>query len=207
MMPADTEVGHAGGGRGAGAVGRAVGPGRAAHPEGRAPPAGRAAAGRRPGLLRRHRVRAPVGLPVAGPAAAPAERPDLLAAAPRLVPGRRLGGGLGRGGRRARRRGRAGPGRAIPRLHPRGGAKGGDEVGRARCGKGMKVSMAVDRTGVPVGVLTAAANVADVGLAADTLGSIPEGVEPPAGTPVIADKGYDSDPLRAELAAEGYRLI
>ena len=71
----------------------------------------------------------------------------------------------------------------------------------------MKVSVAVDRTGVPVGVLTAAANAADVTLAADTLGSIPEGVEPPAGTPVIADRGYDSDPLRAELAAEGYRLI
>jgi IS5 family transposase len=71
----------------------------------------------------------------------------------------------------------------------------------------MKVSVAVDRTGVPVGVLTAAANVADAHLAADTLGAIPEGVEPAAGTPVIADKGYDSDPLREELAAEGYRLI
>jgi Transposase DDE domain len=71
----------------------------------------------------------------------------------------------------------------------------------------MKVSVAVDRTGVPVGVLTAAANVADAHQAGDTLGAIPDGVEPVAGTPVIADKGYDSDPLRAELAADGCRLI
>ena len=71
----------------------------------------------------------------------------------------------------------------------------------------MKVSVVVDRGGVPVGVLTAAANVADVDLAADTLGAIPDGVEPPPMAPVVADKGYDSDPLRDELAAEGYRLI
>jgi transposase len=71
----------------------------------------------------------------------------------------------------------------------------------------MKVALAVDRTGAPVGVLTAAATVAEVDLAGDTLGAIPEGVEPPDMAPVIADKGYDSDPLREGLAAEGYRLI
>ena len=74
------------------------------------------------------------------------------------------------------------------------------------CGKGMKLSVAVERAGVPVGVVTAAANVHEAHLAEPVLGSIP-GLFVPWGAPVLADRGYDSDPLRDRLEDGGYRLL
>jgi transposase len=71
----------------------------------------------------------------------------------------------------------------------------------------MKLGVVVDRTGVPIGVTTAEANAAEVHLAERVLGSIPPAVELPADVPVVADRGYDSDPLRARLADLGFRLI
>jgi len=75
------------------------------------------------------------------------------------------------------------------------------------CGKGMKLGLVVDRAGVPVGVQTAAADTAEVAMAEPVLASIPSGVEVPWDVPVVADRGYDSDPLRDQLAADGYRLL
>ena len=71
----------------------------------------------------------------------------------------------------------------------------------------MKVEVVTDADGTPVGVATAAANVPETELIGPALDSIPAGVGLPDGVPVIADKAYDSDPLRAELAGDGFTLL
>lgn len=70
----------------------------------------------------------------------------------------------------------------------------------------MKLVAVVDRHGTPIGVVTAPANVHESHLAAPALAAIPE-VFVPWDVPVLADRAYDSDPLRDELAADGYRLL
>jgi len=47
----------------------------------------------------------------------------------------------------------------------------------------MKIEIAVERTGVPVGVITAAANKAETELLGPVLSTIPEGVALPIETP------------------------
>ena len=71
----------------------------------------------------------------------------------------------------------------------------------------MKVELVVDRTGVPVGLATDAANVPETVLVVVAVGDIPASVLVPDDTPVVADRAYDSDPLRADLAARGFRLL
>ena len=71
----------------------------------------------------------------------------------------------------------------------------------------MKVGMATDRGGVPLAVATDSARVPEVVLAGPVLVGIPAAVPVPWGVPVLADRGYDSDPLRDELAAEGFELL
>lgn len=144
---------------------------------------------------------------MAGPAGPLPVRGHLLAAARRLGGRGHLGPGVGRGGRGAGRRRPAGHRRAVRRRHLRPGPKGGHEVGKTKVGKGVKVELVTDANGVPIGAATAAANVAETKLIGPALGSIPEGVELPDGVPVIADKAYDSDPLREELAGDGFTLL
>lgn len=71
----------------------------------------------------------------------------------------------------------------------------------------MKVGMAVERHGVPVGVLTDAANVGEPDLGGRVLDRIPPEVELPDPVPVVADRGFDSDPLRDDLAEQGFELL
>ncbi len=71
----------------------------------------------------------------------------------------------------------------------------------------MKVEVVTDRTGVPIGVVTDAADVPETALGPVALGIIPEDVGVPAGVPVVADRGYDSDPLREQLAEDGFVLV
>ena len=71
----------------------------------------------------------------------------------------------------------------------------------------MKIGMAVERHGVPVGVLPDAASAGEPDLGARALGQMPPEVEAPGDVPVVADRGFDSDALREELAAEGLRLL
>ena len=65
----------------------------------------------------------------------------------------------------------------------------------------MKLEVVTDARGLPLGMATAAANVSEQALLIPALADVP--VEVPEGTPVIADKGHDSDPLRDDVEAEG----
>jgi transposase len=78
-------------------------------------------------------------------------------------------------------------------------------VGKTKVGKGMKLEVVTDARGLPLGAAVAAANVSEVDLLVPALDDVP--VALPPGTPVIADKGHDSDPLRDEVEARGCRLI
>jgi IS5 family transposase len=69
----------------------------------------------------------------------------------------------------------------------------------------MTVGMAVERSGVPVGVLTDAANVGEPDLGERVIARVPAELTG-ADVPVVADEGFDRDALRDELAVVGYRL-
>ncbi len=72
----------------------------------------------------------------------------------------------------------------------------------------MKLGVVVERrSGVPLAAGTDAADVSEVDLEPAVLAGIPITGEVPPDAPVLADRGYDSDPLREELAGEGFRLI
>ena len=65
----------------------------------------------------------------------------------------------------------------------------------------MKLEVVVDKSGLPLGMAAAAANVSEQDLLMPALDDVPLAV--PDGTPVVADKGHDSDPLRDELESGG----
>jgi transposase len=66
----------------------------------------------------------------------------------------------------------------------------------------MKLQVVVDASGLPLGMEAAAADVSEQELLMAALNDVP--VEVPPGTPVIADKGHDSDALRDKMEEEGY---
>ena len=65
----------------------------------------------------------------------------------------------------------------------------------------MKLEVVVDARGLPLGMAAAAANVSEQALLMPALDDVP--VEIPEGTPVVADKGHDADPLRDDLEEAG----
>ena len=69
----------------------------------------------------------------------------------------------------------------------------------------MKLEIVVDGTGLPLGLATAAANVSEQELLIPALDDVP--LEILEGTPVIADKGHDSDSLRDDLQQAGFEPI
>jgi len=72
----------------------------------------------------------------------------------------------------------------------------------------MKLGVVVERrSGVPLAAGTDAANVSEVVLGPAVLAGIPATVPVPWAAPVLADRGYDSDPLRDDLELQGFRLI
>jgi transposase len=71
----------------------------------------------------------------------------------------------------------------------------------------MKVAVVVDRSGIPLGVATDAASVPETVVGPAALAGIPTGVRLRWGLPLIADRAYDSDPLRVYLADRGFTLI
>ncbi len=91
--------------------------------------------------------------------------------------------------------------------------KRGCGVGKTKRGKGTKWMVVVDGRGLPLGEYLHSASPAEVRLAETTLATIRVGRCHRAGRPrqkpmrVIADKAYDSDPLRERLARRGIELI
>lgn len=65
----------------------------------------------------------------------------------------------------------------------------------------------MDRHGTPVGAATDGAGVHEVNLAPAALAAIPPEVSMPWPVPVLADRAYDSDPLREALADDGFALV
>lgn len=69
----------------------------------------------------------------------------------------------------------------------------------------MKLEVVTDARGLPLGTTIAAANVAETELIETAIEDIP--VQLPKQVPLIADRGYDSDPLRDSLSEQGIDLI
>jgi transposase len=85
-------------------------------------------------------------------------------------------------------------------------------VGKTKRGKGTKCLVVVDGQGVPLGIRLESASPAEVTLLEPTLATIAvprSGPGRPRQRPerLIADKAYDSDPLRARLKRRGIELI
>lgn len=95
----------------------------------------------------------------------------------------------------------------------RSGQKRGCKVGKTKRGKGTKWMVVVDGQGIPLGEQLYSASPNEVRLAEETLASIRVSRRHGGGRPrqkvrrVIADRAYDSDPLRAQLATRGIELI
>lgn len=180
---------------------------RSAAPVGQADAEGWPTAGRRPGLPGRHRIRVAQRRSLARRAERVPIRADLLAAAHGVDSGGRLGIGLGHRLGGTRRRRRCGHRRVVRRWDLHSGPKRGYEVGKTKVGKGIKIEIVTDANGIPIGVATAAANEPETVLIGPALDAIPDSIDLPDQVPVIADKAYDSDPLRDELAEAGFRLL
>jgi transposase len=81
---------------------------------------------------------------------------------------------------------------------------GGDEIGKTRRGKGVKILAIVDRHGLPLSVSTHAANHHEVTLVQLSFDFYMIEAKPQN---LIGDKAYDSDSLDQELHKEGVQLI
>ena len=84
------------------------------------------------------------------------------------------------------------------------GQKGGSKVGKTKRGKGTKIMAIADASGLPVALYTEAASPAEVTLVEQTLNSRHVAEKP---FYVVADKAYDSDPLREKMADEDMILL
>src|SRR5450432_4421212 len=120
---------------------------------------------------------------------------------------RRMACAAGRAGRRRPSE----VGRDVPGRQLRSGEKGGSAVGKTKRGKGTKWMVLVDGQGLPLGVRLESASPAEVTLAEATLAEVrvPRRKGRPRQKPerVIADRAYDSDPLRRRLKKPGIELI
>jgi len=102
-------------------------------------------------------------------------------------------------------------GRELPGRQLRSCEKRGSAVGKTKRGKGTKWMVLVDGEGVPLGVRLESASPNEVTLAEATLAEVR--VPRPKGRPrqkperVIADRAYDSDPLRERLKKRSIDLI
>jgi transposase len=103
--------------------------------------------------------------------------------------------------------------RIVSRRQFRSSQKRGSKVGKTKRGKGTKWMVVVDGQGVPLGKQLYSASPHEARLAEETLASIRVSRRHCSGRPrqkpqrVIADRAYDSDPLRERLAARGITLI
>ena len=124
---------------------------------------------------------------------------------------RSLAGGLARAALAARPARVAGMARDLPGRELRTRQKRGSGVGKTKRGKGTKWMVLVDGQGIPLGAFLASASPHEVTLAETTLAQVkvPRRRGRPRQNPqrVIADRAYDSDPLRRRLKRRGIELI
>ncbi len=136
---------------------------------------------------------------------------DLLAAFEAVGRAGRVAGRVASAAGRAGRRRVAEVGRDVPGRQFRSGEKGGSAVGKTKRGKGTKWMVLVDGGGLPLGVRLESASPGEVTLAEATLAevNVPRAKGRPRPKPrrVIADRAYDSDPLRERLKKRGIDLI
>jgi hypothetical protein len=78
------------------------------------------------------------------------------------------------------------------------------DVGKTKRGKNTKWMVVANGTGIPLTCSTHSAEKAEVKLAAET---VDQAYRPKVLAPLIADKGYDSDELRDEMAEKNFLLI
>jgi len=103
--------------------------------------------------------------------------------------------------------------RSVSGRQFRSGEKGGWGVGKTKRGKGTKWMVVVDGQGLPLGNHLHSASPSEVKLVEATLATIRVGRRHQAGRPrqkplrLIGDRGYDSDPLRQQLAQRDIELI
>jgi hypothetical protein len=104
-----------------------------------------------------------------------------------------------------------GLGRKFSGCQLRSSKKRGECVGKTKRGKGTKWMVVVDGSGIPLGSQLASASPAEVTLAESTLKKVsvpqPRGRARSRPLRVIADRGYNSDPLRWRLLKRGILLI
>lgn len=88
--------------------------------------------------------------------------------------------------------------------HVRGGKKRGAKVGKTKRGKGTKLMVIADASGLPLALHTDSAGPHEVTLVQAALDEIVTVGQPRR---IIGDRAYDSDPLDNALAAQGIEMI
>ncbi len=95
----------------------------------------------------------------------------------------------------------------LRRRYVRAGEKRGPKVGKTKRGKASKLLVLADGAGAPLGVLLEKANPAEVTLLPRTVQQVPWELLDGKPERLIADKAYDSNAVRTELAACGIEPI
>src|SRR5271157_5950302 len=163
---------------------------------------GRSSVDREPPCAGRNSVDSAQRGSLAGPAREISASFDLLAATARLGRAGRLVEHLAGVSERIERAPTIEVERIVSGRQFRSGEKRGCAVGKTKRGKGTKWMVVVDGRGLPLGNYLHSASPAEVKLAETTLATIRVARSHHAGRPrqkplrVIADKAYDSDPLR-----------
>lgn len=174
---------------------------------------GRSSVDREPSCIGRDSVDSPERSSLAGPAGEIPASFDVLAAVAGLGGAGRLVENLAGVSERIERAPAIKVERIVSGRQFRPGEKRGCGVGKTKRGKGTKWMVVVDGRGLPLGNYLHSASPAEVRLAETTLAAIRVGRRHHAGRPrqkplrVIADKAYDSDPLRKRLRQRGIELI
>lgn len=173
---------------------------------------GRPTLGTQPSGAGRHSLDSAHGSALARPARAVSQPFDLLATLAKVGRGRGMVGNLAYVPRHTGPAWAARLERSLCRWQFCTGQKGGLGVGKTKRGKGTKWMVVVDGQGVPLGIHLDAASPAEVKLLEPTLAKIAvprAGRGRPRQKPqrLIADKAYDSDPLRFRLKRRGIQLI
>jgi transposase len=168
---------------------------------------------REPSCAGRNSVDSPERGSLAGPAGEIPASFDVLAATARLGGAGRLVENLADVSERVKRAPATEVERIVSGREFCSCEKRGCGVGKTKRGKGTKWMVVVDGRGLPLGNYLHSASPAEVKLAETTLAAIRVGRSHHAGRPrqkpvrVIADKAYDSDPLRKRLQRRGITLI